>query len=342
VTRKQRGHTCSIQGIKGSGYVLGKETFMSQNDPGSWLFLLFNLPAKHSSDRVKVWRRLKKVGAIQLKTSTYVLPDEAIHYERFQWLAKEIVDNGGEAALVRVKDIEGTPYSAVVAMFDEARARDYDEIAEPLTLLIKDARGRKTSLETLTSQVQKLRQRYQDIRDIDFFQSSRGEDLERLFRKAESLESSNGEEERKERLRVEDYQGKTWITRPRPEIDRASSAWLIHNFIDPEAKFVFAKTPAKHDGALPYDMIDSEFSEDSDRCTFETLIKRFGIRERAVLRLAEIVHDADLGDDKFHRVEGFGLDQILKGWAKQGISDEEILARAFQCLDGLHAHFKRA
>ena len=114
-----------------------------------------------------------------------------IHYERFQSLAKEIVDNGGEAALVRVKDIEGTPYAAVVAMFDEARARDYDEIAEPLTLLIKDARGRKTSPETFTSQLQKLRQRFQDICDIDFFQSSRGEDLERLFRRAESLQANS-------------------------------------------------------------------------------------------------------------------------------------------------------
>jgi hypothetical protein len=315
---------------------------MSPKNPGSWLFLLSNLPAKQSSYRVRVWRQLKKFGAIQLNTSTYVLPDEAVHYERFQRLAKEIVDNGGEAALVRVKDIESTPYAAVVAMFNEARARDYDEIAEPLTLLIKDARGRKTSLETFTSQVQKLRQRFQDICDIDFFQCSRGEDLERLFRKIESLGSNNGKEERKERLRAEDYQGKTWITQPSPEIDRVSSAWLIHNFIDPEAKFVFAKTPAKHHGALPYDMIGSEFSQDSDRCTFETLIKRFGIRERAVLRLAEIVHDADLGDNKFHRVEGFGLDQILKGWAKQGLSDEEILLRGFQCFDGLHAQLRRA
>ena len=173
-------------------------------------------------------------------------------------------------------------------------------------------------------------------------QSSRGEDLKRLFQKAGSLGSNNGEKERKERLRAENYKGKTWITRPHPEIDRASSAWLIYNFIDPAAKFVFAKKPAKHHGELPYAMIDSEFTQDGDRCTFETLIKRFGIRERAVLRLAEIVHDADLGDDKFHRVEGFGLDQILKGWAKQGVSDEEILLRAFQCLDGLHAHLKRA
>jgi hypothetical protein len=89
---------------------------------GSWLFLLFDLPAKQSSDRVKFWRRLKKFGTIQLKNSTYVLPDEPVHYERFQWIAKEIVDAGGEATLVRVKDIEGMPYSAVVTLFNPSFA----------------------------------------------------------------------------------------------------------------------------------------------------------------------------------------------------------------------------
>ncbi len=315
---------------------------MSRDDQGSWLFLLFNLPAKHSSDRVKIWRRLKKLGAIQLKTSTYVLPDEPVHYQRFQSLAKEIVENGGEAALVRVKDIEGMPNAAVVAMFNEARARDYEEIAQPLIPIIKDAKTRRTSPETFAGQLQKLRQRFQEIYNLDFFGSSRGESLERLFRKAESLGSNKSKSEREERLRAENYQRKTWITRPRPEIDRVGSAWLIRNFIDSKARFVFANKPAQHPGAFSYDMIDSEFSPHSDCCTFEMLIKRFGIRERAVLRLAEVIHDADLEDDKFHRAEGFGIDQILKGWAKQGLSDEEILARGFQCLDGLHAQLKRA
>ena len=228
---------------------------MSQEYPVSWLFLLFNLPAKHSRDRVKVWRRLKKFGAIQLKTSTYVLPDEPVHYERFQSLAKEIVDNGGESALVRVKEIEGMPYAALVAMFNEARAREYEEIAEPLTLLIRDTRGRKTSSEAFTNQLQKLHKRFQEIYDIDFFESSRGEELERLFRTAESLESNRGEPERKGRMRAEEYQGKTWIIAPRPEIDRAGSAWLVHKFIDPEAKFVFARTRAKHQSALSYVML---------------------------------------------------------------------------------------
>src|ERR1700742_3542260 len=114
----------------------------------SWLFLLFNLPAKRSSERVKVWRRLKKFGAVQLKTSTYVLPDEPAHYERFQWLAKENDYGGGEGTLVGVKDIEVMPYAAVVPLFNEARHRDYDEIVEPLTKLIKERKGRKMAAET--------------------------------------------------------------------------------------------------------------------------------------------------------------------------------------------------
>src|SRR3981189_1918264 len=143
---------------------------MSSKTPGAWLFLLFNLPAKQSSERVKVWRKLKKFGSIQLKTSTYVLPDESVHYERFQWLAKEIIEAGGEATLVRVKNIEGMPHAAMVATFNEARAHDYDEIVEPFTHLIKESKSRKRSTETFSAQLQKLRQRFQEIRDIDYFQ----------------------------------------------------------------------------------------------------------------------------------------------------------------------------
>ena len=85
--------------------------------------------------------------------------------------------------------------------------REYDEVAEPLTLLLKNTKDRRTSPEIFSGQLQKLRQRFQEIYDIDFFQNSRGEDLERLFQKAESLESNKVASERKERLRAEDYQG---------------------------------------------------------------------------------------------------------------------------------------
>jgi hypothetical protein len=322
--------------------VLQTETPMPPMASGSWLFLLFNLPAKQSSDRVKFWRRLKKFGTLQLKSSTYVLPDEPVHYERLQWIAREIVDTGGEAMLVRVNDIEGMPYSAIVALFNDARSRDYDELVEPLNFLIKDSKTRKKSPESFAYQLQKLHQRFQEIRDIDYFQSSRGEDLQRLFQKAESLGIPMKRPEPKELFRIENYRSKLWITRPQPEIDRVGSAWLIRKFIDPDAKFVFGNSPSETPEAIPYDMFQVEFSHHGDCCTFETFIERFGIRDRAVHRLAELIHDADLEDDKFHRLEGFGVEQIFKGFAKQGLTDHEILSKGFECFDALYAQFKRS
>ncbi|MFY9988610.1 MAG: chromate resistance protein ChrB domain-containing protein [Chthoniobacterales bacterium] len=318
-----------------------KERSISSETSAAWLFLLFNLPAKHASERVKVWRRLKKFGAVQLKTSTYVLPDEPAHYERFQWLAKEIDDSGGEATLVRVKDIEGMPYAAVVALFNEARARDYDEIIQPLTQLIKQRKARKMLAEAFEGQLEKVRRSFQEIQEIDYFQSTRGEDIRALLQKAELLGAHQKKTETKARLRVEDFRGKTWVTRPRPEIDRVGSAWLITKFIDRDAKFVFANTPAAAPEAIPYDMFEVEFSHHADACTFETFIGRFAIRDRAVLRIAELIHDADLEDEKFHRVEGFGVEQIFKGWAKQGLTDQQILSKGFECFDALYAQFKR-
>src|SRR5262249_21713725 len=152
--------------------------------------------------------------------------------------------------------------------------------------------------------------RFHEIQKTDYFQSARGEDLRALMHKAELLGSIPKKGEVKPRLRAEDYRGKIWVTRPRPEIDRVGSAWLIGKFIDSDAKFAFGNTPAALPKAITYDMFEVEFSHHGDCCTFETLTQRFGIRDRAVIRIGELIHDADLEDDKFHRVEGFGVEQI--------------------------------
>src|SRR5580765_1473401 len=96
----------------------------------TWLLLLYGLPAKGNSARVSLWRKLKKYGAIQLKTSAYVLPDQPEHYERFQWLATEIKESGGEATLIRVAQIDGVADQQVVQMFNEARAAEYKEVTQ--------------------------------------------------------------------------------------------------------------------------------------------------------------------------------------------------------------------
>jgi hypothetical protein len=88
-------------------------------------------------------------------------------------------------------------------------------------------------------------------------------------------------------------------------------------------------------------MLDVEFSHHGDCCTFETLIRRFGIEDKAVRKIGEMIHDADLEDEKFQRSECIGIDRMLKGWAKSGMSDDQILLRGFDCFDGLYSFLQR-
>jgi hypothetical protein len=143
------------------------------------------------------------------------------------------------------------------------------------------------------------------------------------------------------KLEARDFRGKVWLTRPRPEIDRVGSAWLIRKFIDPKAKFVFGYNRAPSRRVLTFDMLGGDFSHDGDDCTFETFIRRFGIQDKAARKIAEMVHDADLDDDKFQRNECIGIDRILKGWAKQGLPDKEILRRGSECFDALYTFLQR-
>ena len=282
-----------------------------------------------------MWRRLKKMGAVQIKTSTYLLPDEAAQYEQFQWLAQQIRDFGGDSTLVRAQEIEGLTREKVVAMFNEARAKDYAELRRSLQSFI--SRRKKMHAEEAAAGLERLTRQFREIRAVDFFDSARGHDVAMLLRRAEGPRRSRP----LEKLDMRQYQGNTWLTRPRPEIDRVGSAWLISKFIDRKAKFVFAPRAEAVPDAIPFDMLDAEFSHHGDCCTFETLVKRFAISDKSLARIGEMIHDADLDDAKFQRVEAIGIDRVLKGWAKQALSDEEILRRGFECFDALYAFLQR-
>jgi hypothetical protein len=284
---------------------------------------------------VAVWRRLKKMGAVQIKTSTYLLPDEPAQYEQFQWLAQQIRDYGGDSTLVRAQEIEGLTSEKGVAMFNEARARDYVELRRSLQSFI--GRRQKMDAEEAAAGLGRLTRQFREIRAVDFFDSPRGHDIAMLLRRAEGPRHSR----QLERLDVQQYQGKTWLTRPRPEIDRVGSAWLISKFIDRKPKFVFAPKADAASDAIAFDMLDAEFSHHGNYCTFETLTKRFAISDKSLAKIGEMIHDADLGDSRFQRVEAVGIDRVLKGWAKEGLPDEEILRRGFECFDALYAFLQR-
>jgi hypothetical protein len=299
-----------------------------------WILLLYSLPAHRGTERVAVWRRFKKIGALQLTTSTYLLPDQSEHYEHFQWLTKLIRDSGGEATLVRVREIEGLPNEKVVEMFNRARDKEYAVIGKALRVLEQ----RKKTRAEIANELDRITRQFRAIRATDFFNSSRAQDIEMQLRKIEEKRRSKGA---LPKIHPKNYRGKTWLTRPQPEIDRVGSAWLIRKFIDREAQFTFASKASAQRGSVSFDMLDAEFSHVGDNCTFETLTKRFAIRDKAVQKIGEMIHDADLEDDKFHRVECVGIDRILKGCAKQDLPDEEILRRGFECFDALYSFMQR-
>ena len=295
----------------------------------AWLLLTFTLPAKRASQRVEIWRKLQRYGAVALGNSGYLLPNNSATRERFEWLATAIRKYSGEASVVMVQSIDNLSVSQLKARFAETRAREYEELIEELQKLAAIPRHKHSS------RLSRIRGRFREIVEVDFFNSPLQKRVDMMLARAESVPS---DEAKAARLNPKDYLGRVWVTRPRPGIDRSASAWLIRCFIDKRARFIFAPEDKVPRDAVPFDMFHGRgFGHRGEDCTFETLRSSFRIRDRKAGVIAQIVHDADLFDEKFGRKEGFGIDAVLNGWAKQGMPDQELLERGMQLIAALYS-----
>ncbi|MBZ5573711.1 MAG: chromate resistance protein [Acidobacteriia bacterium] len=306
----------------------------SSNPNSPWLLLVFSLPAKNASQRVQIWRKLQRYGTLALRSSGHVLPNTAANQEHMEWLAAAIRAARGQASVIKVQDFDDLPAERLTQLFLEARARDYQKLLHEAKKLLAQPAARRPG-----GQLTRIRRRFVEITAIDFFESPLRGRVEHLLAQAD--QSDANPPRGKHRRKFSEYLNRVWITRPRPGIDRVSSAWLIRRFIDPKARFVFGNQPGTHPDAIPFDMFSPEgFGHRGEDCTFETLCQQFTIKDRKVRRIAHIIHDADLGDDKFGRVEGQGLDQVLDGWAKQDLPDDELLQRGMELIEGLYSSMK--
>jgi hypothetical protein len=305
-------------------------TNIAHADPEArWLLFIFTLPTKRASQRVEAWRKLRRYGALALKSGGHVLPNTPANREHFEWLGAMIRKSAGSASVMQVHSFDDHSDARLRQLFLEERSRDYEAI-------IADIRKLTRAKERKTSDLARIRRRFQEVTTIDFFNSPLRSRVETLFAQVEEYGKSESIDSSKTKAKA--YRNRVWITRPRPGIDRVSSAWLIRNFIDAHAKFIFDDDPAHHPDAVPFDMFQAKgFGHRGDDCTFETLCKEFSIRDRRVRTIAQIIHDADLEDEKFGRSEGLGLDRTLIGWAKNGASDEELLRHGMELIEGLYA-----
>jgi hypothetical protein len=305
------------------------------------LLLLVGIPPRPSSLRVRVWRRLRALGAVPLKRSAYLLPDTPERYEDFQWLAQEIQRDGGEATLIRLQQIENVTPAEVLRLFHDQRDADYKQLAGRYRKILQDLERAKSdeARRRAHEHVARLARDHQRIRDIDFFDAPGGAEVRRL-EEAIAMRTRRAESPRREApatLDLSKLRARRWVTRPRPHIDRIASAWLIKRFIDPDATFLFASPEQLPADAIAFDAPGVELSHHGEDCTFETLIKRARLRDRRLSRLAELVHEADLRDGKYANEEARGIDLAVRALLAASDDDQQVLAQGMSLFEGLYA-----
>jgi len=324
----------------------------------NWIILIHQLPPKPTNLRVRIWRKLQKLGAVAIKNSVYVLPANEKTHEDFQWLKQEIESSGGEATVFQAASVEGTTDEEIITAFRKARDEEFAAITAELDGLTGAIRGqtkgkhlsagRITAHET---EINKLHTELERISALDFFHASGREPAFAAYERCQkAIRAAHGPISKAIRstrtsgtLNLTEYQGRRWMTRRNLHIDRLASAWLIRQFIDKRPRFYFVAEGETVEGAIAFDMYGAEFTHHGEDCTFETLLKRFGLTDSKGLReIAEIVHDIDLKDDKFHRLEAAGLNAIISGLSETLRDDRKLLQQCAPIFEGLLALLGKA
>jgi hypothetical protein len=314
-----------------------------------WLLLIHQLPAQPAYLRVKVSRRLTGVGAIVLKNSVYVLPRSDAAHEDFQWIRREILEGGGDATVVEARLIEGLDDAEVETRFRDSKNAEYAQV-------IEDARELRTGLHkqrklseddraSLLAKVTRLEERIDTIVRTDFFGASDREAAAGYLSELRAMATTKlpAQPRAASPPAHPRMHGRTWVTRVGIQVDRIASAWLIRRFIDPAAsfKYVPAKGYEPAESELRFDMFEAEYSHEGDQCTFETLCRRFKLTAPGLAELAEIIHDIDLKDEKFGRLETAGVSACLNGICRAASDDDERLTRGTVLLEGLLSHYSQ-
>ena len=329
-----------------AGRPVGGETASVPTSNARWVLLMPNIPSSPAYARVKIWRRLQAVGAVALKNSVYVLPNREECVEVFQWIAREIVELGGQVSLCEGRFFDGATDDDIDRKFVEERNADYASLADEARVVGKGLKSKRLAdaqLASIESQIEKLKRRLDEIVAIDFGSAPGREAAEGLVAELAKIAASRqGTMPKVETLpRVARPEMATWVTRTGVHVDRIASAWLIVRFIDPTAKlkFVPAKGYTPEPGEQRFDMYEAEFTHVGDRCTFEVLLERMGIEDSALRAIADIVHDIDLRDEKYGREETAGVRSAITGICASSREDVERMSKGSTLFDSLYAFF---
>lgn len=319
----------------------------------TWLVFSLSLPVRLQSLRVKALRRLAAIGAVPLKNSLHLLPGVPGCREHLTWLSQEIEAGGGEAVLLTCSDLGGVSDNDARQLFRQARDADYAELeaeAARIAALLAASPEDDAARREVRSFQRKAERRLSSLREIDFFPSGRGDALRLMVDDLAARLDGVGPDLAQPSCRTSDFQGRTWVTREHPYIDRLSSFWLVRRRIDAGASIRFlTEGEAVPQGPefVSFDMAQADFTHRGELVSFEVLAQDFGIRDVAVRRLMGIVKAIDLadalleegGEDGGLPAEARAVKDVLDGLIKISKNDAELLERAMLLFDALAATY---
>jgi hypothetical protein len=302
-------------------------------DAGRWLLLIAQLPPKPDYLRVKLRRRVQRIGAIAVRSSVFALPNRDDTAEDFMWLRTELLADGAEAFICSASPVAGLTDAELEQRFRSSCDEDYDEIIGEVHAMVERGSG-----DEAMRALPRLRRRLDDVGKLDFFGAERGAAARDALVELATLAADRGDAPASASSGVT-QRGRTWVTRERVFVDRIASAWLIRRFNDRDAtfKFVPARGYMPLAGEVRFDMFDAEYTHEGDRCTFETLVAGFALDDPALRSLGEIVHDIDCKDAKYGRAEVRGVEAMLAGLVRAQADDVRRIEQGSVMIEALYA-----
>lgn len=313
--------------------------------PPAWLLLVTNLPGRNPTLRMRIWRALKAAGAGLLRDGAYLLPNGERSRQVLEEQGAEIKAAGGLVQILLFDAESDEQKAEFVALFD--RTAEYAEAIQRLSALKRELA--KRSEAEARQRLAAIAREATAIAMRDFFPGEPRKQMEGALADAEGAVNARFAPDEphaaKRRIRPRDrrdYRGRTWATRERLWIDRVASAWLIHRFIDPKAKFLWLKRVKNcPKNAIGFDFDGAEFSHADSKVTFEVLLASFDLEEEAgLIRLGALVHHLDVGGIAIAEAAGFAT--IMAGARSLQQNDDELLKAMTPVLDSLYAGYADA
>ena len=305
-----------------------------------WFALILSIPTENATERMRIWRALKASGAAVLRDGVYLLPATDACRATFERVASDIRTAGGTIYLLRIEDADHTDFVPFFAR-NEEYALLLHEIAAVRSALKAD------NALVAFKQARRLRKTLAAVADTDFFTGEAQKQADAALCELESQVSQvlSPDEPRAEdgaipQRRASEHRGRVWATRRRPWVDRLASAWLIRNFIDPDARFVWME-PQAHCApeVLGFDYNGATFSHVGAKVTYEVLLASFALEQPALKQIGALVHYLDVGG--VQPVEAVGVERVLGGLRAAILDDDQLLQAASAIFDGLLSAFSK-